>query len=150
MKHKARRRWNFPALMLTLKLASALATGNAMVVKVCRQLLQAACLELGFWTTCTGSRRMLLPSSCSNVVDTFHYCSFPDCLATTWCTCLFQVAEQTPLTAARYGELALEAGVPFGVLNIIQGVALICLQLFPEHVCVGSRRLGLSTCKALS
>ncbi len=31
-----------------------------------------------------------------------------------------QVAEQTPLTAARYGELALEAGIPPGVLNIIQ------------------------------
>lgn len=32
-----------------------------------------------------------------------------------------QVAEQTPLTAARYGELALEAGLPPGVLNIVQG-----------------------------
>jgi len=31
------------------------------------------------------------------------------------------VAEQTPLTAARYGELALEAGLPPGVLNIIHG-----------------------------
>lgn len=31
------------------------------------------------------------------------------------------MAEQTPLTAARYGELALEAGIPPGVLNIIQG-----------------------------
>jgi acyl-CoA reductase-like NAD-dependent aldehyde dehydrogenase len=34
---------------------------------------------------------------------------------------LMQVAEQTPLTAARYGELALEAGIPPGVLNVIQG-----------------------------
>ena len=32
----------------------------------------------------------------------------------------FQVAEQTPLTAARYAELALEAGLPPGVFNIIQ------------------------------
>ena len=30
-------------------------------------------------------------------------------------------AEQTPLTALRFGELALEAGVPAGVLNIITG-----------------------------
>ena len=38
-----------------------------------------------------------------------------------------QVAEQTPLTAARYGELALEAGIPPGVLNVIQGGAPRCL-----------------------
>lgn len=38
-----------------------------------------------------------------------------------------QVAEQTPLTAARYGELALEAGIPPGVLNVIQGGASRCL-----------------------
>ena len=31
------RRWNFPALMLTWKVAPALATGNALVVKVCMQ-----------------------------------------------------------------------------------------------------------------
>lgn len=30
-------------------------------------------------------------------------------------------AEQTPLTALRFGELALEAGLPAGVLNIIPG-----------------------------
>jgi acyl-CoA reductase-like NAD-dependent aldehyde dehydrogenase len=39
-----------------------------------------------------------------------------------------QVAEQTPLTAARYGELALEAGIPPGVLNVIQGGAPRCLE----------------------
>ena len=31
-----------------------------------------------------------------------------------------QVAEQTPLTAARIGQLALDAGLPAGVLQIIQ------------------------------
>ena len=41
-----------------------------------------------------------------------------------------QVAEQTPLTAARYGELALEAGIPPGVLNVIQGGAPCCLEDF--------------------
>src|SRR5499427_1856615 len=30
-------------------------------------------------------------------------------------------AEQTPLTALRFGELALEAGLPAGVLNIVTG-----------------------------
>jgi acyl-CoA reductase-like NAD-dependent aldehyde dehydrogenase len=32
------------------------------------------------------------------------------------------VAEQTPLTALRLGELALEAGMPPGVLNILPGM----------------------------
>ena len=30
-------------------------------------------------------------------------------------------AEQTPLTALRLGELALEAGIPPGVLNVVTG-----------------------------
>lgn len=37
------------------------------------------------------------------------------------CTVLLKPAEQTPLTALRAGELALEAGVPNGVLNILPG-----------------------------
>ena len=32
-----------------------------------------------------------------------------------------QSAEQTPLTALRFGELALQAGVPPGALNILSG-----------------------------
>jgi acyl-CoA reductase-like NAD-dependent aldehyde dehydrogenase len=31
------------------------------------------------------------------------------------------VAEQTPLSGLRVGELALEAGIPPGVINIIPG-----------------------------
>ena len=34
---------------------------------------------------------------------------------------MVKVAEQTPLSALRVGELALEAGVPPGVLNILTG-----------------------------
>jgi acyl-CoA reductase-like NAD-dependent aldehyde dehydrogenase len=37
------------------------------------------------------------------------------------CTTLLKPAEQTPLTALRLGELALEAGIPEGVLNVITG-----------------------------
>jgi acyl-CoA reductase-like NAD-dependent aldehyde dehydrogenase len=37
------------------------------------------------------------------------------------CTTVLKPAEQTPLTALRLGELALEAGVPKGVLNVITG-----------------------------
>jgi acyl-CoA reductase-like NAD-dependent aldehyde dehydrogenase len=37
------------------------------------------------------------------------------------CTIVLQPAEQTPLSALRLGELALEAGFPPGVLNVITG-----------------------------
>jgi len=36
-------------------------------------------------------------------------------------TIVLKPAEQTPLTALRFGELAIEAGVPPGVLNIVTG-----------------------------
>ncbi len=36
-------------------------------------------------------------------------------------TVVLKPAEQTPLTALRFGELAMEAGLPAGVLNIISG-----------------------------
>ncbi|MBD0281269.1 MAG: aldehyde dehydrogenase family protein [Thermoleophilaceae bacterium] len=37
------------------------------------------------------------------------------------CTTVLKPAEQTPLTAVRFAELALEAGVPEGVLNVVTG-----------------------------
>lgn len=37
-------------------------------------------------------------------------------------TIVMKVAEQTPLTALRAGELALEAGIPPGVFNVITGM----------------------------
>jgi acyl-CoA reductase-like NAD-dependent aldehyde dehydrogenase len=37
------------------------------------------------------------------------------------CTIVLKPAEQTPLTALRLGELALEAGIPPGVLNVLTG-----------------------------
>src|SRR5205814_6317821 len=37
------------------------------------------------------------------------------------CTIVLKPAEQTPLTALRLGELALEAGLPEGVLNVLTG-----------------------------
>src|SRR6516225_7680579 len=39
----------------------------------------------------------------------------------TGCTIVMKPAEQTPLTALRVGELALEAGFPPGVINLING-----------------------------
>ncbi len=40
---------------------------------------------------------------------------------TTGCTMVLKVAEETPLSALRLGELMLEAGVPAGVVNIVPG-----------------------------
>jgi aldehyde dehydrogenase (NAD+) len=37
------------------------------------------------------------------------------------CTIVLKPAEQTPLTALRMGELAMEAGFPAGVINIVPG-----------------------------
>jgi acyl-CoA reductase-like NAD-dependent aldehyde dehydrogenase len=37
------------------------------------------------------------------------------------CTVVLKPAEQTPLTALRFGELALEAGIPQGVVNVVTG-----------------------------
>ena len=39
----------------------------------------------------------------------------------TGCTIVFKPAEETPLSALRMAELALEAGVPPGVINIVPG-----------------------------
>jgi phenylacetaldehyde dehydrogenase len=40
---------------------------------------------------------------------------------TTGCTVVLKVAEETPLSALRLGELLLEAGLPDGVVNIVPG-----------------------------
>ncbi len=40
----------------------------------------------------------------------------------TGCTVVLKPAEDTPLTALRLGELALEAGYPPGVLNVVPGL----------------------------
>ena len=37
------------------------------------------------------------------------------------CTVILKPAEQSPLTALRLGELALEAGIPASVLNVVPG-----------------------------
>lgn len=40
----------------------------------------------------------------------------------TGCTLVMKPAEQTPLSALRFGELCLEAGVPAGVVNVVTGL----------------------------
>jgi betaine-aldehyde dehydrogenase len=48
-------------------------------------------------------------------------------------TVVLKPAELTPLTAVRLGELALEAGIPEGVLNVVVGKGSVVGQRLVEH-----------------
>lgn len=49
------------------------------------------------------------------------------------CSCLVKPAEQTPLSTIRLGELAQEAGVPDGVLNVLPGLGETTGQAIGRH-----------------
>ena len=49
------------------------------------------------------------------------------------CTAVLKPAEQTPLTALRLGELALEAGIPQGVVNVVTGDGETGAALVDHH-----------------
>jgi aldehyde dehydrogenase (NAD+) len=51
----------------------------------------------------------------------------------TGCTLILKPAEQAPLTACRLGELLLEAGLPDGVVNIVQGYGEIVGAALVHH-----------------
>ena len=48
-------------------------------------------------------------------------------------TVVLKPAELTPLTALRFAELALEAGIPEGVVNVVAGPGSTCGQRLVEH-----------------
>ena len=48
-------------------------------------------------------------------------------------TVVLKPAELTPLTAVRLGEIALEAGLPEGVLNVVTGRGSVVGQRLVEH-----------------
>src|SRR5688572_2227875 len=52
----------------------------------------------------------------------------------TGCTSVLKPAEQTPLTALRVGELAMEAGIPEGVVNIVPGFGETAGAAISEHM----------------
>ena len=64
------------------------------------------------------------------------------------CTVVLKPAELTPLTAIRIGELALEAGIPEGVFQVLPGKGRIVGQRFVDHplvrkiVFTGSTEVG--------
>ena len=51
-------------------------------------------------------------------------------------TVVLKPAELTPLTAVRLGEIALEAGLPEGVLNVVTGRGSVVGQRLVEHPAV--------------
>jgi acyl-CoA reductase-like NAD-dependent aldehyde dehydrogenase len=57
-----------------------------------------------------------------------------------------QVAEQTPLSALRVGELALDAGIPPGVINIIPGSGSVAGAALARHK--GINKVGLGDLEA--
>ena len=50
------------------------------------------------------------------------------------CTVVLKPAEQTPLSALRVGELAMEAGIPEGVVNIVPGFGETAGAAVAEHM----------------
>jgi len=50
------------------------------------------------------------------------------------CTVVLKIAEQTPLTALRVGELILEAGFPPGVVNLLTGYGPTAGQALARHM----------------
>ena len=51
----------------------------------------------------------------------------------TGCTIVLKPAEQTPLTALRFGELLAEADIPNGVVNIVTGLGHVAGAALVEH-----------------
>ena len=72
----------------------------------------------------------------------------------TGCTVVLKVAEQTPLTALRFAELLIEAGMPRGVVNIITGFGPTAGAALARHMDVdkiaftGSTEVGRLVMKA--
>jgi betaine-aldehyde dehydrogenase len=69
-------------------------------------------------------------------------------------TVVLKPAELTPLTALRFAQIALEAGIPDGVVNVVAGPGSVCGQRLVEHPDVakiaftGSTEVGRSIAAA--
>jgi phenylacetaldehyde dehydrogenase len=49
------------------------------------------------------------------------------------CSCVLKPSEETPLTAVMLGEILIEAGVPAGVVNIVQGLGDVAGETLVNH-----------------
>lgn len=77
----------------------------------------------------------------------FKFCMWFRVRQSSWYagnTVVVKVAEQTPLSALRVGELALEAGIPAGVLNIVPGDGPVTGNALSSHKGVDKVRSHLA------
>ena len=69
------------------------------------------------------------------------------------CTVVLKPSELTPVSALRFGALALEAGIPAGVVNVVPGLgaeagaALVAHPLVAKVAFTGSTRVGTEIAK---
>ena len=49
------------------------------------------------------------------------------------CSCVLKPSEETPLSAVMLGEILIEAGIPAGVVNIVQGLGDIAGETLVNH-----------------
>jgi len=57
-------------------------------------------------------------------------------------TVVIKPAQVSPLTAIKFAELSLKAGIPAGVINVLQGTGRVCGQAIADHPLV--RKLGFT------
>jgi hypothetical protein len=114
--------------MWTWKVAPALACGNTIVIKVRMHrartlllLLHRAQLNVEWFATCQPVIKPAEVHLSMSPIAAAASCSLFRSRTRMISLSCPQTAEQTPLSALRAGELALEAGLPPGVLNIISG-----------------------------
>ena len=63
-------------------------------------------------------------------------------------TVVIKPAQVSPLTALKFAELAEQAGVPAGVINVLPGTGRQCGQAIADHPLV--RKLGFTGQKKMS
>src|SRR5205085_1848076 len=73
--------------------------------------------ESGPWPAMTPSERSKIVWRIGDLISKYT----AELALATGCTVVLKVAEETPLTALRLGEIMQEAGLPPGVVNIITG-----------------------------
>ncbi|HEX8714282.1 MAG TPA: aldehyde dehydrogenase family protein, partial [Solirubrobacteraceae bacterium] len=145
--------WNFPLLMASWKIGPALAAGNSMIVKPAEQspLTAIRIAELAAEAVdkvydeiapTDPSVVTMIVREPVGVVGAVVPWNFPLMMA-SWKvgpalaagnSVVLKPAEQSPLTALRLAELAVEAGLPEGVLQVLPGFGETAGQALGLHM----------------
>ena len=134
--------WNFPLNIASWKVGPALACGNTVVLKPA-ELTPMTAIRLAELALVAGIPKGVLNVVVGpgRVVGLIVPWNFPLNIS-SWklgpalaCgnTVVLKPAELTPLSALRLAELALEAGIPEGVLNVVTGKGSVVGQRLIEH-----------------